>query len=164
MSHDSDLQRFQELIEASASRELSETEIAFVGRMGYQSSECRDWLEEDSTHVDELIHQDDLAQVTSPSSLDWARVDTGLRRAGALPTPDSKMKRGFPLLATAAALLICTSVIYSILEDGLSKNTSLNPDEVVFEVLDLPEGDGSFILHEEEGDDDGVLMIIFSNG
>ena len=102
--------------------------------------------------------------MTTPSSLDWARVDAGLHRAGALSSPTRKKSLGMPLLASAAALLICVGVVFSIMRDGLTRPMEPFEDEVVFEVLDLPEGDGSFILHEDESDDDGVLMIIFSNG
>ena len=41
MTEDQDLRRFQELVEASAHRELTEAETAFVGRMGFRSQECR---------------------------------------------------------------------------------------------------------------------------
>ena len=164
MSHDDDFDRFRELIEASASRELTDAEIAFLGRMGFQSEDCREWLEADAEEVDSWVSQDPLQEIAPPSSLDWARVETGLRRAGALPSPQRNKPMGMTLIATAAALLICVGVVYSILRDGLSGPVDPLEDEVVFEVLDLPEGDGSFILHEEEGDDDGVRMIIFSNG
>ena len=132
--------------------------------MGFQSPECREWLEADAEAVDAWVSEDPLQEVTPPGPLDWARVDAGLRRAGALPAPRQKKPLAMPLMATAAALLICVGVVYSILRDGLTGPMEPLEDEVVFEVLDLPEGDGSFILHEEEGDDDGVLMIIFSNG
>lgn len=164
MSDSTDFERFRELLEASSSRELTDSEVAFLGRMGFQSEECREWLETDAEAVDAWVSEDPLQEVPPPTSLDWARVDAGLRRAGALPTPKQKRTFAMPLLASAAAVLICVGVVYSILRDGLTAPTEPFEDEVVFEVLDLPEGDGSFILHEEEGDDDGVLMIIFSNG
>ena len=164
MNKISDFDRFRELVEASATRELTESEIAFLGRMGFQSQECRTWLEEDAETVAAWISEDPLQEVTPPSSLDWARVDAGLHRAGALSSPTRRKPLGMPLLASAAALLICVGVVFSILRDGLTRPMESFEDEVVFEVLDLPEGDGSFILHEDESDDDGVLMIIFSNG
>ena len=45
MSDSTDFERFRELLEASSSRELTDSEVAFLGRMGFQSEECREWLE-----------------------------------------------------------------------------------------------------------------------
>lgn len=161
MSELSDLQRFQELVEASAHRDLTDVETAFIGRSGFRSAECRQWLETDAEAVAAAIEADPLGEVPAATPLDWARVDTGLRRAGALPDSKSPSKTRWPLLPAAAALILCIGVIYAIQRDGLSATRHSAP-EVVAEVLDLPDGDGSLILHE--GDDEGVLMIILSNG
>ncbi len=161
MNESSDLQRFQELIEASAERELTEVETAFIGRMGFRSEQCRQWLEANAEVVAAAVEQDPLRTVPAATTLDWARVDAGLRRAGALPDSRARSRNAWPLLPAAAALLLCIGVIHAILRDGLSTIPQAPPG-VVAEVLDLPEGDGSLILHE--GDDEGVLMIILSNG
>jgi hypothetical protein len=161
MNSPSDLQRFQELVEASAHRELTDVETAFIGRSGFRSAECRQWLETDAEAVAAAIEADPMGEVPAATPLDWARVDGGLRRAGALPDSKSPARTRWPLLPAAAALILCIGVIYAIQRDGLS-TTLHSASEVVAEVLDLPDGDGSLILHE--GDDEGVLMIILSNG
>lgn len=162
MTEQQDLQRFQELIEASSHRELTEAETAFIGRMGFQSQECREWLEADAETVTAALEQDSLQDVAAPSSLDWARVETGLQRAGALPNPKSQVRKSWPLLPAAAALVLCIGVVYAILRDGLSESPGTT-SPMIAEILDLPDGDGSLILDEGE-DDDGVLMIVISNG
>ena len=78
-----------------------------------------------------------------------------------MPDSRTRSRNAWPLLPAVAALLLCIGVINAILRDGLSTIPQA-PPEVIAEVLDLPEGDGSLILHE--GDDEGVLMIILSNG
>ncbi|HIC22459.1 MAG TPA: hypothetical protein EYO84_03455 [Planctomycetes bacterium] len=157
-----DLQRFQELVEASAHRELTEAETAFIGRMGFQSQECRQWLETDAQTVTAALTEDPLRNVPAPSSLDWARLETGLRRAGALPDTKSRVQKPWPILSAAAAIVLCIGVVYAILRDGLS-DAPAHSSEMVVEILDLPENDGSLIFDGGE-DDDGVLMIVISNG
>jgi len=161
MNDSSDLQRFQELVEASAHRELTDAETAFVGRIGFRSAECREWLEADAEMVAQAVEEDPLRDVPAATSLDWARIDAGLRRAGALPANRSRSWNAWPLLPAAAALVLCIGVIQAILNEGLS-STTLDGHEEVVEVLDLPDGDGSLIL--QEGEEEGVLMIILSNG
>ncbi|MEE2882542.1 MAG: hypothetical protein VYD70_02350 [Planctomycetota bacterium] len=162
MTEQQDLQRFQELVEASAHRELTEAETAFIGRMGFRSQECRQWLEADAKTVTVALEQDPLRNVASPSPLDWARLETGLRRAGALPDPKARVRKSWPLLPAAAAIVLCIGVVYAILRDGLS-DTSESTSLMVVEILDLPDGDGSLIFDEGK-DEDGVLMIVLSNG
>ena len=162
MTEDQDLRRFQELVEASAHRELTEAETAFVGRMGFRSEECRQWLEADAETVTTALEQDPLREVAPPSPLDWARLETGLQRAGALNNPKVQVRKSWPLLPAAAALVLCIGVVYAILRDGLSDNT-VSPSPMVAEILDLPDGDGSLIFDEGK-DEDGVLMIVLSNG
>ena len=161
MNELSDLQRFQELVEASAHRDLTEVETAFIGRIGFRSAECRQWLETDAEAVATAIEADPLRQIPAATPLDWARVDAGLRKAGALPDPKSQSRTAWPLLPAVAALVLCIGVVLAILRDGLSTTTRSAP-QVIAEVLDLPDGDGSLILHE--GAEEGVLMIILSNG
>ena len=107
------------------------------------------------------VEEDPLREVPAATSLDWARIDAGLRRAGALPSTRSRSWSAWPLLPAAAALLLCIGVIQAILHEGLS-STTLEGHEEVVEVLDLPDGDGSLIL--QEGEEEGVLMLILSNG
>ncbi|MEE2890209.1 MAG: hypothetical protein VX404_07175 [Planctomycetota bacterium] len=162
MNEPSDLKRFQELVEASATRELTDAETAFIGRMGFQSQECRQWLEADAETVTAALAEDPLRNVPAPSALDWARLETGLRRAGALPDPKSGVRKSWPMLPAAAALVLCIGVVFAILRDGLS-DAPVHSFEMVVEILDLPEDDGSLIFDEGD-DDDGVLMIVISNG
>lgn len=174
MTSKSDLLRFQELVEASAHRELTDAETAFIGRMGFRSDECRQWLEADAETIATALQEDPLQQVPAPSPLDWARLEAGLRKAGALPDPKARSSQALPLLPAAAALLLCIGVVFSILRDGLSDRVELvnqttkvsgseETSEMVAEILDLPDGDGSLIFDEGQ-DEDGVLMIVISNG
>ena len=162
MTEDQDLLRFQELVEASAHRELTEAETAFVGRMGFRSEECREWLEADAETVTAALEKDPLREVAAPSPLDWARLEAGLQRSGALPNPKARVRKSWPLLPAAAAMVLCIGVVYAILRDGLSDSTE-STSPMVAEILDLPDGDGSLIFDEGK-DEDGVLMIVLSNG
>ena len=66
MSDSTDFERFRELLEASSSRELTDSEVAFLGRMGFQSEECREWLETDAEAVDAWVSEDPLQEVPPP--------------------------------------------------------------------------------------------------
>ena len=151
MSDSTDFERFRELLEASATRELTDTEVAFLGRMGFQSEECREWLETDAEAVDAWVSEDPLQEVTPPTSLDWARVDAGLRRSGALPTPKQKRTFAMPLLASAAAMLICVGVVYSILRDGLTAPRSRSKTRSSSRFWTCPKGTAvSFFMKKKE--------------